>query len=208
MISEISIGEIIKLLAKQIDNLFGITEDEKLLIEINIEGVVKKLEYCFERTSNKYYHRNKDTYFNPFHSGQYTIFLYFMSREIFYEARNSILADKIYYLNKVLNGCDLFYEIDLPHYFFIDHPVGSVMGRAKYGEGFSFIQGCTVGNNKGYYPTIGKNVRMCANSYIIGNCRIGDNVIIGADSGVKDCDVPDNTIVFGHYPNNIFKPIK
>ena len=60
------------------------------------------------------------------------------------------------------------------------------MGRAEYGEGFSFGQNCTVGNNKGIYPVLGENVRMCANSSIIGNCRIGDNVIIGANSGVKD----------------------
>ena len=48
-------------------------------------------------------------------------------------------------------------------------------------------------------------VRMCANSSIIGNCRIGDNVIIGANSGVKDEDVPDNSIVFGYSPHLIIK---
>lgn len=128
-----------------------------------------------------------------------------MSRRLYFDSHNSALADKVYYLNKVMNGCDLFYEVELPKFFKLDHPVGSVMGRAKYGEGFSFLQCCTVGNNRDIYPVIGENVRMCANSYIIGNCLIGNNVIIGAHSGVKDCDVPDDTIVFGHYPNNVFK---
>ena len=104
-----------------------------------------------------------------------------------------------------MNGCDLYHEVNLPHYFTLDHPVGSVMGRAEYGEGFSFGQNCTVGNNKGIYPVLGENVRMCANSSIIGNCRIGDNVIIGANSGVKDEDVPDNSIVFGYSPHLIIK---
>ena len=104
-----------------------------------------------------------------------------------------------------MNGCDLYHEVNLPHYFTLDHPVGSVMGRAEYGEGFSFGQNCTVGNNKGIYPVLGENVRMCANSSIIGNCRIGDNVIIGANSGVKDEDVPDNSIVFGFSPHLIIK---
>lgn len=131
-----------------------------------------------------------------------------MSREIFEKTDNRLLADKIYYLNKTLNGCDLFYEIKLPRYFRLDHPVGSVMGRAEYGEGFSFSQCCTVGNNKGIYPRLGENVRMCACSSIIGDCRVGDNVIIGANSGIKDMDVPDNTIVFGQYPNNILKNIR
>lgn len=168
-------------------------------------GVLRKLEKCFAPNPNKYYHRNGEIFFNPFHSAQYTIFLYLMSREIFLNGNSPLLADKIYYLNKALNGCDLFYEIELPSYFTLDHPVGSVMGRAEYGEGFSFTQCCTVGNNNGIYPVIGKNVRMCAYSSIIGNCHIGDNVIIGANSGVKDCDIPDNTIVFGQYPNNVFK---
>lgn len=171
-------------------------------------GVKQKLETCFAPNPNKYYHKNNEVYFNPFQSAQYTIFLYLLSREIFESGDRRLLADKIYYLNKTLNGCDLFYEIKLPSYFKLDHPVGSVMGRAEYGEGFSFGQCCTVGNNKGIYPIIGENVRMCANSYIIGNCHIGNNVIIGANSGIKDSDVPNNTIVFGQYPNNIFKTKK
>jgi len=105
----------------------------------------------------------------------------------------------------VMNGCDLFYEIGLPRFFHLDHPVGSVMGRAKYGEGFSFGQNCTVGNNRGIYPVLGENVRMCANSSIIGNCNIGDNVIIGANSGVKDENIPDNSLVFGYSPHLIIK---
>lgn len=167
--------------------------------------MIEKLDYCFSRNTNKYYSRNGITYFNPYHSGQYSIFLYFMSRTVFLSGENNLLADKIYYLNKVLNGCDLFYEVQLPDYFQLDHPVGSVMGRAIYGEGFSFGQCCTVGNNHGVYPILGENVRMCANSSIIGNCQVGNNVIIGANSGIKDCVVPNDTIVFGQSPNNIFK---
>lgn len=176
-----------------------------MLIDVNWGGVIEKLDYCFSRNTNKYYSRNGITYFNPYHSGQYSIFLYFMSRTVFLSGENNLLADKIYYLNKVLNGCDLFYEVQLPDYFQLDHPVGSVMGRAIYGEGFSFGQCCTVGNNHGVYPILGENVRMCANSSIIGNCQVGNNVIIGANSGIKDCVVPNDTIVFGQSPNNIFK---
>lgn len=131
-----------------------------------------------------------------------------MSREIWHNTENRTLSDKIYYLNKALNGCDLYYEVNLPDFFTLDHPVGSVMGRAEYGDGFSFSQCCTVGNNRGIYPRIGKNVKMCAYSSIIGDCKVGDNVIIGANSGIKDCDVPENTVVFGQYPNNTFKEIK
>lgn len=205
MITSIPDSEIFSLLKSQLRNFFTLNKEEEILIDLNRDWVMKKLENCFAPNPNKYYHRDGETYFNPFHSAQYTIFLYLMSREIFLNGRNFLLADKIYYLNKALNGCDLFYEIELPEYFKLDHPVGTVIGRAKYGYGFSFTQCCTVGNNNGVYPEIEENVRMCANSSIIGNCHIGRNVIIGANSGVKDCDVPDNTIVFGQYPNNVFK---
>lgn len=207
MITAIPQTDIISLLKRQLNSLFGVSKDEELLIGVNWGGVEHKLEVCFSPNPNKYYHRNGETFFNPFHSAQYTIFLYLMSREIFEKSGNTFLADKIYYLNKALNGCDLFYEVKLPDYFTLDHPVGSVMGRADYGEGFSFCQCCTVGNNRGIYPKLGRNVRMCAYSSIIGNCHVGDNVIIGANSGIKDFDVPDNTIVFGQYPNNTFKKI-
>lgn len=167
-------------------------------------GVLNKVEYCFNCNPNKYYHRNGETYFNLFHAGQYTIFLYFYSREV-YLAGNSSLADKIYYLNKIMNSCDLFYEVEMPDYFALDHPHGSVMGRAKYSEGFTFGQYSTVGNNNSIYPVIGKNCKMCMNSAIIGNCHIGDDVTIGAGAIVKDTNIPSNTIVFGQSPNLIIK---
>jgi len=208
MITAIPESEILALVKRQLSSLFGLSKEEGVLINVNWGGVKRKLDSCFAPNPNKYYHRDGDVYFNPFQSAQYTIFLYLMSREVFENTDNRLLADKIYYLNKTLNGCDLFYEIKLPGYFRLDHPVGSVMGRAEYGEGFSFGQCCTVGNNKGIYPRLGENVRMCACSSIIGDCHVGDNVIIGANSGIKDMDVPDNTIVFGQYPNNILKKIR
>lgn len=170
-------------------------------------GVKSRIEKCFDQSPNKYYHRGGEVYFNPFHAGQYTIFLYFYSREVFLSG-NSLLADKIYFLNKIMSSCDLFYEVELPDFFMLDHPQGTVMGRAKYSDGLSFSQYSTVGNNKGIYPVIGKNCRMCMNSAIIGDCHIGDNVTIGAGALVKDTDIPSDSLVFGQSPNLIIKAKK
>lgn len=41
-------------------------------------GVISRCEYCFSRTKNKYYSCDGETYFNPYQSAQYTIFLYFL----------------------------------------------------------------------------------------------------------------------------------
>lgn len=207
MITAIPIPMIESLLAKQIDYIFGLTDTDKTVIDNVILGGVKRLERCFKSNPNKYYHRNGETFFNPFHSGQYNIFLYIMSNEV-WKSGNSLLADKIYYLNKMLSCDDLFYEVELPEFFMLDHPMGSVMGRAKYNNGFSFSQCCTVGNNHGIYPEIGENVRMCAYSSIIGDCHIGNNVTLGAYAAVKDEDIPANTIVFGQSPNLIIKQKK
>lgn len=198
--------DIKKLLFNQL-SFFAIDEDERRCVNASWGGVFVRLEKCFTQNPNKYYHRNGETYFNPFHSGQYCIFLYLMSNEVWKQG-NSLLADKIYYLNKMMNGCDMFYEVELPEVFMLDHPVGSVIGRAHYSNGFSFGQNCTVGNNNNIYPSIGENVRLCANASIIGNCHIGDNVTIGAYACVKDQDVPANSIVFGQSPNLIIKEKK
>ena len=42
--------------------------------------------------------------------------------------------NKLFVLNKALNGIDLFYEIELPEVFFIGHSVGIVLAKARYGN--------------------------------------------------------------------------
>lgn len=139
-------------------------------------------------------------------------FLYYLSHEIYIQANDTVLCDKIYYLNKILNSVDLFYAIELPSTFAAEHPLGSVMGRAKYGEEFMFYQNCTVGGvetPKGtVYPCIGSNVHMYANSSIIGDCKIGNNVCIGAGALIKNENIEDDSLVFGQSPNLIIKPNK
>ena len=205
--SNISPKELFAMTKHQLESFFPVSEAESMLLTQCIDSVLERVEYCFSRTPNKYYSRDGETFFNPFHSGQYCIYLYFLSRTVWKEG-NSILADKVYYLNKIMNGCDMFYEVELPEFFMLDHPVGSVLGRAQYGEGFTFGQNCTIGNNRGIYPVIGKDVELCANASILGNCHIGDNVTIGAYACVKDQDIPANSIVFGQSPNLIIKPKK
>ncbi|MEG2341180.1 MAG: transferase [Odoribacter sp.] len=205
MTTEILTEDIKKQLIRQLSSLFLISESEEVLINREFENVLSRCEYCFSKNVNKYYFRSGQTYFNPYHSAQYTIFLYYFSHTIFQKTGNRVLADKLYYLNKMMNGCDLFYEVELPDYFLLDHPVGSVMGRAHYGDGFSFGQNCTVGNNRGIYPFIGNHVSMSANSSIIGNCHVGDRVILGAGCLIKDEDILADVIVFGQSPNLIIK---
>lgn len=158
---------------------------------------------CFEPNNNKYY--NGDKNFSVFHSGQYSIYLYYLANTIYKNSNDTELASKIYYLNKILHSVDWFYAIELPGYWGVEHPVGSVLGRAKYQDGLFIYQGCTIGGNKKKYPTLGHNVIMYSNSTILGNCNVGDNVIIATGTTIKDEDIPNNSVVFGQSPNLIIK---
>lgn len=206
---DMTINDLEGLVAKQLNALFQFSENtERGMLKEGVHDALKRSEVCFAGAAkkSKYFCQDGQIYFNPFHSGQYTIFLYFLSHSIALRGADwKLLADRIYYLNKALNGLDLFYEVEMPKVFFLDHPVGTVMGRAKYGEFFSFSQCCTVGNNRGSYPIIGQNVLMHSGSKIVGNCCIGDNVVFSANTYVIDTDIPSCSLVFGASPNLVIK---
>ncbi len=200
----ISKSKLQDLVLNQLRNFFSFEKTSPDILIVAINGAIEKCEHCFSYQGNKYYQKDGQVYFNPFHSGQYTIFLYHLSRQVALLG-DALLADKVYYLNRALNSVDLYYEVELPAVFGLDHPLGSVMGRADYSDFFYFTQNCTVGNNYGVYPTFEKYVTMLAGSMVIGNCKIGRNCIISANAYVKDEDIPGNSIVFGSSPNLVIK---
>ena len=205
---------ILALLKKQLDSCFIISEQENRIINTHIDEVLVACEANFTHSTNKYFSVENNgiisAKFSPYLSVQWMIFLYYMSHIIYKTKFSGELCDKIYYLNKIMHSVDLFYAIELPQIWSAEHPVGSVMGRAKYSNGFFFYQGCTVGGTKDkdgniYYPVIEENVRMYSNSSILGNCHIGKGTQIGAGAIVKNQDVPAGSIVFGQSPNLIIK---
>lgn len=198
---------------RQLQSFFPpLEEEEKALIENCLEVVLPQCEYNFSHSENKYFSKLQDgkriTRFDAFHSIQWMTLLYYLSHELY--LRKSNLCDKVYYLNKIMHSVDLFYTIELPAIWSAEHPLGTVMGRAKYSNGFFFYQGCTVGGTKDkegniYYPVLEDNVKMFANSCILGHCHIGRNAQLGAGALVKNEDIPSDSIVFGQSPNLIIK---
>lgn len=183
------------LLVNQVKNIWNYD----LSRSIATEGVEVALNEC-EQTFSKYKNDTLKSSFNPYHSVQYSIFLYYLSRYM-YKNNHKKEADIIYYLNKNLNNVEWFYEVELPKYFGAEHPLGSVLGKARYGDYLFVYQGTTIGGNRRegtlYYPKLGRNVIMYAHSSIIGNCDIGNNVIIAANTHIINKDIPDNCIVYG-----------
>lgn len=170
-----------------------------------MEEVVKNLANDFSYNRNKYFSLDDDIFINLYNSLHLFKLLYALSNQA-YKQGFSLLSDKLYLVNKIVNGCDVYGGVKLPEIYHLDHPVGTVLGRAEYGNYFTFQQGCTVGGDRGLvYPKIGENVRLYANASIIGDCKIGNNVFIASNSHVKNEDVPDNCLVFGTSPNLIIK---
>lgn len=73
------------------------------------------------------------------------------------------------------------------------------------GKNLRIGPGVVVGRNGIDFPVIGNNVFIAANSTVIGNIKIGDNVIVGAGSVVTS-DLPSNGIYFGN-PAKLYKPL-
>lgn len=193
-----------RLLMRQLD-FFLPDQNERDCVDAVFEAVMKEVECGFNGICQKYYQlESGETRFNPHHSAQFGIFLYRLSKAL---ARQEMIkaADMVYALGKMRNSCDLFHQIDLPECFYMEHPIGSVLGRAEYGNNLVFQQNCTVGGNRGVYPVLGDFVWLHANSSVIGNCRIGNNVFLAANTHVMNAEIPDNSLVFGSSPNLIIK---
>lgn len=89
----------------------------------------------------------------------------------------------------------------------IQHGFGTRIGCSKIGKHCQVWQGVTIGKSRSGIdeprPIIGDNVKIYANSLILGGITIGDNAIIGAASVVLK-SVPPNCTVVGN-PARIVK---
>jgi serine O-acetyltransferase len=145
--------------------------------------------------------------FDHLHSSQYTIFLYCLAHTLWRAGAPPALCNKLFGLNKALNGIDLFYEIEMPPRFFIGHSVGIVLAKATYGDRLVLYQGCTVGKNHGHAPVLGEGVVMYPGSCIIGRCEVGAGSVLSQGTSVVNRSTPGQCMVFaGDSGALVFKP--
>mgnify|MGYP003804530169 CR=1 FL=1 len=202
-------SSLVKYVTKQLNFHFPDGDIRSECLSSAVEKALKRTEYCFSKVNLKYFFDGESVIFNHLNTDQYAMFLYYLSNTIWREEKDSILASKVYYLNKALHGFDAFYEVDLPDIFLLTHPVGTVLGRGTYQNYFIAYQRVTVGGNpKLKYPTLGKGVAMYGGSALIGNCQVGDNCLISIGTIVMDQQIPQNMVVFGKYPDVSYKKAK
>lgn len=111
------------------------------------------------------------------------------------------LAYLIFEGYKHLTGIQLFDNCIIGGGLRFFHYSSIVIARkAIIGKNCSIHQGVTIGKKFGGnhygFPTIGDNCIVFPGASIVGNIRVGDNVIVGTNSFV-DKDIPDNCVVVG-----------
>lgn len=157
-----------------------------------------RVQYCFSHIKLSSYNNNGCIFFNHLHSDQYSQFLYYLSNSIYKLDYDTRISDKLICLNKALHGIWFSYKGNLPDIFLLSHPVGTVLGNAKYSDYLFVQQNVTVntGSLPNEFPILGKGLYLSAGAKIIGDGRIGDCVSVSVDTVVYKKDIPDNTLVY------------
>jgi serine O-acetyltransferase len=188
--------------ARQFENLFP---DSACLDDLTrfVALALDRVEYGFSRVRLKGYFDEEGARFSHRHSDQYAVFLYYLSNTAFRENPGHPIADKAFALNKALHALDAYYEVGLPDIFAVQHPVGSVLGRAVYADYFLCYQNCTVGANlENAYPSFGQGVVMYGGSRVIGRTAVGGNTLISASATIIDGGaLASDSVLHGNYPN-------
>lgn len=171
-----------------------------------VDDALKRTERCFAGISRKYYTVDGHATFDHLNGDHMATFLYFVSNSAWTLSADTVLATKLFYLNRILHGLDLYFSVRMPEVFLLVHPVGSVIGAAEYGEDLVVYQNCTIGSDSGVYPRFGRGTILFSRSSVLGACVVGDDVVFAANSFLIDTDVPSDTIVAGQYPQHRLLP--
>lgn len=165
---------------------------------------LERVEYCFARVERKYYRHDGKVLFDHLNSDHMATLLYFLGNTLWQETGEAALPTRLFYLNKIMHGLDLFYSVRMPEVFLLVHPVGTVLGNASYGDYLVVYQNCTVGAVTDVYPRFGTGTILYSRSSVLGDCHVGSNVVFAANSQVVNVNVPGDSLVLGQYPHQRF----
>lgn len=199
-------SDLVKYVTRQCNNFFPERyEVKEVEFSDSVDDTLKRVEFCFSHINLPYYKKDSKPFFNHLNGDHYSIFLCYLSQSLYFKNGNETLATKMFLLNKLLFGIDAFYKIQFPDIFLLVHPLGTVMGRAEYKNNLVIYQGVTIGATpEGIYPSFSENTILYSNSSIIGNCKLGTNVVMGANSSIVNFSVEDDMTVVGVFPQNRF----
>lgn len=162
---------------------------------------------CFASIILPGYTRNGTPQMSHLHGDQSAIFLYYLSNSAFQIGDRS-LAEKCMLLNKARNAIQITYDTALPKHMLLIHTIGTMLGKAAYGDYFVATQNVTVGSHNGHAPTFGQGVVLYPGSFIAGASVLGDYTRVAAGATAIDVVSPSHSVVTGQYPATLVKPLK
>jgi serine O-acetyltransferase len=172
---------------ESLDGLWPLTLTEECIIEFEVNA---------SEISRKYFVVIEGLKLNPLNSDHMAMFLYLLSRKIITRLGDFKIADSISYLNKIMHGIDVWHTVELPKNFIFVHPIGTVLGKASYSDFIAVYQGVTVGSSTSKFPTFDGPVVLYSNVSILGDCYIGRNTVIGANTMLIDKKIPPDSNVW------------
>jgi|TARA_Y100000310_G_scaffold139983_1_gene139330 serine O-acetyltransferase len=122
-----------------------------------------------------------------------------------YKSNLHILPRFLSQINRFITGIEIHPGATIGKGFFIDHGMGIVIGETtiigKYCQMFHGVTLGGTGHHKGKrHPSIGDNVYIGMGATILGPITIGNNVKIGANTFIIMKNIPDNSTVVGYDP--------
>ncbi len=134
---------------------------------------------------------------------------YVMVRNIFYARvayHHHFYAKFLSLLVRPLPLLDISSTAEIGGGLIVQHGYATIIAPRKIGKDCWINQGVTIGyTNDNDCPTLGDNVTVYAGAKILGDVRVGNNVIVAANAVVVK-DVEDNCIV-GGIPAKVIKRI-
>ena len=150
----------------------------------------EKYLYCLSKKKIKHYPSRL-----LMHADEYCSFLVFLARQAYLHGEED-LAETAYLVNRRMHAFECFYTRDVPNIFHLEHPVGSVLGQASFGEYLVVYQGVSVGGDiKLRYPRLGEGVVLFSKCSLIGSVDIGQNCAVGAGVQLYGESVLDNVAI-------------
>ena len=190
--------ELTTYLRSQVESAFP--DGARLRLGKVVRRALERVEHSFSRIVLRGYSDGGEATFSHLQGDQYAAFLYFAANTAWRDLEDQSLASKLFLLNKALNGIVVMYDTVLPEVFVLMHTVGTVLGKANYGNYFVAAQNVTVGMDRDGVPTFGERVILYGGSVVIGNSTIGDRVTIATNTTVRGENIPSGHIAAGTSP--------
>lgn len=165
--------------------------DPNLLSEDQLEIILDSFQGDYQRYYNANFEVKKIKYFPAL----LATFFYRISRFCFLNGQANN-AQEFASLAFSHTGIKIYFSAEIGENFKMNHGVGTVIGaRSKIGDNCLFHHNITLGDKNGGRPTIGDNVTIYPGSVVVGDIKIGNNSIIGANVFV-DKTYPENSKIF------------